>query len=55
MPGSAIVLVGRILLAIMFILAGLSKFGDIAGTTGYIASLGVPMPGLMAWVTAFSN
>ncbi|NGO52521.1 DoxX family protein [Allomesorhizobium camelthorni] len=47
MTGSAIVLVGRILLSAMFILASFDKFGDIAGTTDYFAGLGLPMPGLV--------
>jgi putative oxidoreductase len=51
MTGSAIVLVGRILLSAMFILASFSKFGDIAGTTGYFAGLGLPMPGLATWAS----
>ncbi|EHK55525.1 DoxX family protein [Allomesorhizobium alhagi] len=51
MTGSEIVLVGRILLSAMFILASFSKFGDIAGTTGYFAGLGLPMPGLATWAS----
>ena len=51
MTGSAIVLVGRILLSAMFILASFDKFGDIEGTTGYFAALGLPMPGVMTWVS----
>ena len=34
---SVIVLVGRILLAAIFILAGFSKLTDITGTAGYFA------------------
>jgi len=37
-------LVGRILLAIVFIPAGFSKVGGFAGTAGYIASKGLPLP-----------
>jgi putative oxidoreductase len=37
-------LVGRILLAIVFIPAGFSKIGGFAGTAGYIASKGLPLP-----------
>lgn len=47
-----ILLVARILLAVMFILSGFEKFGDIAGTAGYIASKGLPMSTLVAWATA---
>lgn len=45
-------LIARILLAIIFILAGLNKFGNIAGTAGYIGSVGLPMGTLLAWGTA---
>jgi putative oxidoreductase len=37
-------LVGRILLAIVFVPAGFSKIGGFAGTAGYIASKGLPLP-----------
>lgn len=33
---------GRALLALIFILGGASKFGDIAGTGAYMQSVGVP-------------
>ena len=35
-------LIGRILLAAMFVDAGVSKIGAYAGTQGYMASAGVP-------------
>ena len=35
-------LAGRILLALMFLLAGISKITGYAGTEGYMASVGVP-------------
>ena len=41
-------LVGRILLALLFIPAGVSKLTGFAGTVGYIASKGVPFPELAA-------
>lgn len=44
-------LVGRILLAIMFLLAGISKIGGFAGTSGYIASKGLPMPDVLTALT----
>ena len=37
-------LVGRILLALIFIPAGFGKIGGFAGTAGYIASKGLPLP-----------
>jgi putative oxidoreductase len=48
----AIALVARVLLALMFVLAGISKFGSLAGTAGYIASKGLPLPMLLAVATA---
>lgn len=53
MNNSTILLIARILLAIIFILAGFNKFGNIAGTAGYIGSVGLPMGTLLAWGTAF--
>ena len=44
-------LVGRILLALMFVLAGASKIAGFAGTVGYIASKGLPAPALLAVLT----
>lgn len=35
-------LVGRVLLAAMFLLSGLGKLGQYAGTQGYMAAAGVP-------------
>lgn len=43
-----LVVVGRVLLALMFILAGFSKLGNIEGTAGYIASGGLPMATALA-------
>lgn len=47
-----VALIARILLALMFLLAGLSKFGSLAGTAGYIGSKGLPLPMLLAVATA---
>lgn len=33
---------GRLLLSILFILGGLGKFGDVAGTGAYMQSMGIP-------------
>jgi len=43
-------LVGRLLLALLFIPAGFSKIGGFAGTVGYITSAGLPAPTLAAIV-----
>lgn len=41
-------LVGRLLLALLFLPAGIGKVTGFAGTAGYIASKGLPMPSLGA-------
>jgi putative oxidoreductase len=45
---SALVLIGRILLSIMFILAGFAKLTAIGGTAGYFGNLGLPAPTIVA-------
>ncbi|MEP7281914.1 MAG: DoxX family protein [Rubrivivax sp.] len=51
-PIVSVVLVARLMLALMFILAGFSKFAGLEGTAGYIASKGLPMPQVLALATA---
>ena len=41
-------LIGRVLIALLFIPAGFSKIAGFTGTAGYIASKGVPLPELAA-------
>jgi putative oxidoreductase len=41
-------LVGRLLLALLFIPAGISKISGFEGTVGYIPSVGLPLPALAA-------
>ncbi|SOE18364.1 putative oxidoreductase [Hoeflea halophila] len=43
-------LIGRVLLSIIFIMAGVSKLGAVAGTAGYMASMGVPLPSISVWL-----
>ena len=45
---SPLALIGRLLLALVFLPAGISKISGFAGTAGYIASKGLPMPELGA-------
>ncbi|MBS1155372.1 MAG: putative oxidoreductase [Proteobacteria bacterium] len=45
-------LAGRILLALIFVMSGLNKFTGLAGTAGYIASKGLPMPQVLAIAAA---
>ena len=44
-------LVGRILLALMFVTSGFDKLTGFDGTAGYIASKGLPMAPLVAGLT----
>jgi putative oxidoreductase len=45
---STAALVGRVLLALLFIIAGIGKIGGFEGTVGFIASKGLPVPALLA-------
>ncbi len=45
-----LLVLGRVLLALMFILAGFNKLGNLEGTAGYIASGGLPMASVLAVV-----
>jgi len=47
---ATLTVVGRVLLALMFILSGASKLGNISGTAAFIASAGLPMPSVVAVV-----
>jgi putative oxidoreductase len=46
----ALPLLGRILLTLLFFVAGYNKLMNVAGTAGYFGKLGLPMPDLLTWV-----
>ena len=48
---NAAALLGRILLAVIFIKAGWGKIGGFEGTAGYMASKGLPMPQVLLVLT----
>jgi len=48
---SQALLLARLLLSALFLTAGIRKILAIAGTAGYFAKLGMPMPEVMAWVS----
>jgi len=48
---NATALVGRILLAVLFLMSGVGKLGAPAGTQAYIAAAGLPAP-LLAYLVA---
>jgi putative oxidoreductase len=43
---SVLPLIGRVLLAAIFIVSGLGKLANPGATMGYIASIGLPLPGV---------
>jgi putative oxidoreductase len=44
-------LVGRILLATIFLMSGIGKISGFAGTAGYMASKGIPMTDVLLAIT----
>lgn len=48
-------LLGRILIALIFVLSGLGKVTGFEGTVGYIASKGLPLPQLLAIGAIFAE
>ena len=44
-------LLGRILLAAIFLMSGIGKIGGFAGTAGYMASKGIPMVDVLLAIT----
>ncbi|AXF84969.1 Inner membrane protein YphA [Ephemeroptericola cinctiostellae] len=48
MNSSKLVILGRALIALLFVPAGISKIFGFAGTVGYITSVGLPLPTLAA-------
>ncbi|MFK7902147.1 MAG: DoxX family protein [Nitratireductor sp.] len=51
MNNNTLLLIGRILLGLLFVAAGAGKLGGMEGVAGYIASKGLPMPSILAWVS----
>jgi len=47
---SNMMLVGRVMVSAIFLVFGIRKLIAVAGTAGYFAKLGFPMPEVMAWV-----
>lgn len=48
----ALALLARVLMAAIFLLSGLAKLADPAGTAAYVASAGLPAPLIAAWGAA---
>lgn len=52
MSNNVLLLFARILLAVIFIMAGGSKLADISQTVGMIQNAGLPAANLLAWLAA---
>src|SRR3954463_10058663 len=48
---NAAALIGRILIALIFVISGFNKIGGFSGVAGYIGSKGLPMPEVLAALT----
>jgi putative oxidoreductase len=51
----AMALIGRLLIAYLFVPSGFGKLMGFAGTVGYIASKGVPLPEVCAAIAVFAE
>ena len=47
---SIAMLIGRVLMSIIFIQAGISKLMDVSGTVGYFQGLGIPLAQAVIWI-----
>ena len=45
-------LLARLLLGSLFVMAAIAKLSNVDGTAGYIGSVGLPAPVLLAWAAA---
>lgn len=46
----AFALTGRVLIAAIFVISGFGKLADPAGTAGYVAAMGLPLPEVATWL-----
>jgi putative oxidoreductase len=46
---SALSAVGRLLIAIIFVRAGINQLGALAGTAATMAGHGIPYPDILVW------
>lgn len=53
--GEVLFLIGRVLLGWYFLIDAVGKFPNITPFVGYVTSLGVPSPYVMAWVGAIAE
>lgn len=50
MNNTIIPLAGRVLLSLLFFVAGYNKIINVAGTAGYFGKLALPMPEVLVWL-----
>ena len=50
--GKKAAVVGRVIIGLFFLLGGLHKVMDMAGTVGYMEAYNVPAAGVLGWVAA---
>ena len=54
-PIKQIPAVARVLIALIFVLAGISKLNAIGSTAAHMAAQGIPYSGLLVWARSWSN
>src|SRR5690349_4502075 len=54
-PRSGTALVGRILMAAIFIISGFAKLSDPSGAVGYMSAAGVPSPDVLVYVAGVAE
>lgn len=54
-PRATTALIGRILLSVIFIVAGFSKLSDPSATIGYMNSAGVPAAGVLVYIAGLAE
>jgi len=50
MNNTLIPLAGRVLLSLLFFVAGYNKIINVAGTAGYFGKLALPLPDVLVWL-----
>lgn len=54
-PRPATALIGRLLLASIFLVSGIAKVTDPAGTVAHMESVGIPAANVLVWFAAFAE
>ena len=51
----ATALIGRLLLAAIFLISGIAKLTDPGGTIAHMTAAGIPAPDVLVWIAAFAE